>query len=61
MALESFTRDDPIFTDESVLRDNYRPTELIERDDELAADELCSLGVVVDVDHQFSPSVALYV
>ncbi len=37
MALESFTRDDPIFTDESVLRDNYRPTELIERDEELSA------------------------
>jgi len=37
MGLESFTRDDPIFADESVLRDNYRPTELIERDAELAA------------------------
>jgi cell division control protein 6 len=37
MGLESFTRDDPIFIDESVFRDNYRPTELIERDDELAA------------------------
>jgi len=37
MGLESFTRDDPIFVDESVLRDTYRPTELIERDEELAA------------------------
>ncbi|MCL9818338.1 Cdc6/Cdc18 family protein [Natronocalculus amylovorans] len=37
MGLESFTRNDPIFADESVLRDNYRPTELIERDAELSA------------------------
>jgi cell division control protein 6 len=46
MALESFTRDDPIFTDEAVLRDNYRPTELIERDDELAAYQSALLPVI---------------
>ncbi|MFC6825233.1 Cdc6/Cdc18 family protein [Halopelagius fulvigenes] len=35
MGLTEFTRDDPIFTDESVLRDSYRPQELLERDKEL--------------------------
>ncbi|RBI58640.1 cell division control protein Cdc6 [halophilic archaeon] len=36
MGLEKFTRDDPVFVDESVLRDNYRPDELVERDKELS-------------------------
>lgn len=36
MGLTEFTRDDPIFIDEAVLRDNYRPDKLIERDDELS-------------------------
>lgn len=35
MGLDTFTRDDPIFHDEAVLRDNYQPTELLERDNEL--------------------------
>jgi cell division control protein 6 len=35
MGLEKFTRDDPIFHDENVLRDSYRPDDLIERDAEL--------------------------
>lgn len=36
MGLKKFTRDDPVFIDESVLRDNYRPNELVERDQELS-------------------------
>ncbi len=36
MGLDHFTRDDPIFVDEAVLRDNYRPDELVERDKELS-------------------------
>lgn len=36
MGLKEFTRDDPIFVDEAVLRDNYRPDELVERDQELS-------------------------
>ena len=36
MGLKEFTRDDPVFIDESVLRDNYRPDELVERDQELS-------------------------
>lgn len=36
MGLESFTRDDPIFVNESVLRDNHRPNKLVERDKELS-------------------------
>lgn len=35
MGLDTFTRDDPIFHDEAVLRDNYTPQELLERDQEL--------------------------
>lgn len=35
MGLDQFTRDDPVFADESVLRDTHRPKELIERDSEL--------------------------
>lgn len=35
MGLSEFTRGDPIFRDESVLRDTYRPDELIGRDVEL--------------------------
>jgi len=36
MGLEPFTQDDQIFRDEDVLRDNYRPDDLIERDKELS-------------------------
>ena len=36
MGLKEFTRDDPIFVNEAVLRDNYRPEELVERDAELS-------------------------
>ncbi|WP_266080807.1 Cdc6/Cdc18 family protein [Haladaptatus caseinilyticus] len=36
MGLKEFTRDDPIFVNEAVLRDNYRPEELVERDEELS-------------------------
>lgn len=36
MGLEPFTQDDSIFLDEDVLRDNYRPDDLIERDKELS-------------------------
>ena len=35
MGLQEFTRHDPVFVDESVLRDNYRPDELVEREEEL--------------------------
>ena len=37
MGLQSFTRDDDIFADETVLRDEYQPDDLVERDTELAA------------------------
>lgn len=36
MGLSEFTRGDPIFADEAVLRDTYRPDDLIGRDEELA-------------------------
>lgn len=36
MGLTEFTRDDPVFVDEAVLRDSYRPEELVERDQELS-------------------------
>ncbi|GAA0196318.1 AAA family ATPase [Haladaptatus pallidirubidus] len=35
MGLEEFTFDDPSFENEDVLRDHYRPDDLIERDREL--------------------------
>jgi cell division control protein 6 len=37
MGLDDFTRSASIFADETVLRDDYNPEELIERDQELAA------------------------
>ena len=37
MGLNSFTRDHSIFENETVLRDEYTPDDLLERDDELAA------------------------
>lgn len=36
MGLKDFTREDTIFNDESVLRDTYKPDELIERDEQLS-------------------------
>lgn len=36
MGLEDFTRNDPIFHDESILRDTYQPSTLIERDEQLS-------------------------
>lgn len=36
MGLDSFTRDDSIFENETVLRDEYQPDDLLERDEELA-------------------------
>ena len=36
MGLENFTVEDDIFLDEDVLRDNYTPDDLIERDRELS-------------------------
>jgi cell division control protein 6 len=37
MGLDSFTRNDFIFENETVLREEYQPDDLLERDDELAA------------------------